>query len=81
MPSWSELTASGAVPMVVFRSFVYDGEVRRPGDPFSCDNPTRMRQLYEQRKIRPAIGVGEAMQKAAAESQSSRGPDGRFRKP
>ena len=80
MPSWSELTAAGVVPMVVFRSFVYDGEVRRPGDPFSCDNPTRMRQLYEQRKIRPAIGVGEAMQKAA-ESQSPRGPDGRFRKP
>ena len=78
MPSWSELTASGAVPMVVFRSFVYDGEVRRPGDPFSCDNPTRMRQLYEQRKIRPAVGVGEVMQKAM---EQMRGPDGRFRKP
>jgi hypothetical protein len=78
IPSWSELTADGAVPMIVFRAFVYEGEVRQPGDVFSCENPTRMRQLYEQRKIRPAVSVAEAMQKAA--EKLPRDSDGRFRK-
>ena len=62
LPSWEELTSKGAISMVVRQQFLFDGEIRRPGERFSCDSARRMRQLYEQRKIQPAISVGEAMQ-------------------
>jgi hypothetical protein len=78
MPSWAELTAAGAVPMIIVRAFVWDGEIRKAGEPFSCDNPMRMRQLYEQRRIRPALTVGEAMQKATEDLPPT--PGGRVRK-
>jgi len=50
--------------MVVRQQFLFNGEIRRPGEPFSCDSAMRMRQLYEQRKIQPSVSVGEAMQQA-----------------
>jgi hypothetical protein len=78
--SWAELSAQGAIPMIVFRKFTYLGEIKIPGQEFSCDNPRLMRQLYEQRLIQPAPAVATALETVRPPHSSGRDQHGRFTK-
>jgi hypothetical protein len=79
---WADMSAS---PMVVFRSFRFFGVDYRPGQPFRCDDPEKMRKLYEQRMIRPdpeaiAEGLRAANERAAEKAELPRDESGRFQK-